>query len=164
MTRYELKRTSDNQFLWNLKAANNEVILTSERYKAKPSAEAGIESVRINSALDDKYERRTSTDNKPYFVLKAANGEIIGRSELYESMAGMENGIRSVKTNGPIAKVVDNSAEAPPPKRPQPQAQPIQQAASAVGEPAPRPTPLPVNPPVPPPSAPPSPQQPRPML
>ena len=40
--RYELKRTADRQYLWNLIAPNNEVILTSERYTTKAGAENGI--------------------------------------------------------------------------------------------------------------------------
>ena len=40
-------------------------------------------------------------------VLKAANGEIIGTNEMYSSSAAMEDGIKSVKTNGPDADVDD---------------------------------------------------------
>jgi uncharacterized protein YegP (UPF0339 family) len=43
--RFVLK-ASDEQFLFNLKAGNNEVILTSERYTAKASAPGGIDAVR----------------------------------------------------------------------------------------------------------------------
>jgi uncharacterized protein len=37
-------------------------------------------------------------------VLKAANNQIIGKSEMYESVAAMENGITSVKKNAPDVK------------------------------------------------------------
>lgn len=106
---YDLKTTSDSQFMFNLKAGNGEVILTSERYKAKASALNGIESVRTNSPDDGRYDRRTSTSSQPYFVLKAANGEIIGKSEMYSSSQAMENGIESVKRNGPNAELKDNT-------------------------------------------------------
>lgn len=39
------------------------------------------------------------------FNLKAGNNQIIGSSEMYESAAGMENGIESVKKNAPDATV-----------------------------------------------------------
>jgi uncharacterized protein len=107
--KYELKKTSDDQFMFNLKAANGEVILTSERYKAKASAENGIESVRTNSPDDTRYDRREAKDKSPYFVLKAANGEIIGKSEMYSSTSARDNGIESVKRNGPDAKVDDQA-------------------------------------------------------
>jgi uncharacterized protein YegP (UPF0339 family) len=39
------------------------------------------------------------------FNLKAANGEVIARSEGYSSKAACVNGIESVKKNAPIAKI-----------------------------------------------------------
>ena len=93
--------------MFNLKAANGEIILTSERYTAKSSAQVGVESVRVNSPVDGRYDRRESSKDEPYFVLKAANGEIIGKSEMYSSTSAMENGIESVKTNGPSAPFED---------------------------------------------------------
>ena len=50
--KYVLKKTSDGQFMFNLKAENGEIILTSERYKAKDGANNGIESVKTNSPDD----------------------------------------------------------------------------------------------------------------
>lgn len=96
---YELKTTSNGQFLFNLRAGNHEVILTSETYTTKAAAQAGIASVRVNAPKDSAFEKKTATDGSPYFVLKAANGEPLGRSEMYSSKAAMENGISSVKTN-----------------------------------------------------------------
>ncbi len=96
---YELKKTSSGQFSFNLKAGNGEIILSSESYTEKASALAGIESVRKNGPGDSNYERKTSTSDQPYFVLKAQNGEIIGRSEMYSSPGARDNGIKSVQTN-----------------------------------------------------------------
>jgi uncharacterized protein len=104
---FELKKATNGQFHFNLKAGNGEVILSSELYKAKASAESGIASVKQNAGNDARYDRRNSSTGQPYFVLKAANNEIIGRSETYSSSAAMENGIRSVKDNGPTAGTKD---------------------------------------------------------
>jgi uncharacterized protein YegP (UPF0339 family) len=105
--KFELKKSSSDQFRFNLKASNGEIILTSESYKTKSGAENGIASVKKNAPDDNRYERRTSTSNQPYFVLKAANGESIGKSEMYSSTTAMENGIASVKRNAPDAKIDD---------------------------------------------------------
>ncbi len=105
--RFELKKSTDGQFMFNLIAPNGEVILTSERYTAKGSAENGIASVKTNAPLDDRYDRLTSTKGQPYFTLKAVNGEVIGRSEMYSSDGAMETGIASVKKNAPVAPVAD---------------------------------------------------------
>jgi uncharacterized protein YegP (UPF0339 family) len=107
---YEIRNTSDGQFDFVLKAGNGEVILHSERYKAKPSALNGIASVQKNSPDDSQYEKKVAKNGQPYFVLKARNHEIIGNSELYSSEAARDNGITSVKTNGPSTVVKDLTA------------------------------------------------------
>ncbi len=107
---YEIRKTSDGQFDFVLKAANGETILHSERYKAKASATNGIESVQKHSPLDAQFEKKVAKNNQPYFVLKAKNHEIIGQSELYSSESARDNGIASVKTNGPSTTVKDLTA------------------------------------------------------
>ncbi len=108
--KFEIKASANEQFMFNLKAANGEVILTSETYKQKRSAEQGIASVKANAGDDSRFERKTAKDGSPYFVLKAANGEIIGKSEMYSSVAAMENGIASVVKNAAEAEIVDTAA------------------------------------------------------
>jgi uncharacterized protein YegP (UPF0339 family) len=48
--KFVLKKTSNGQFRFNLKAGNGEIIATSETYTTKAAAENGIESVRKNAA------------------------------------------------------------------------------------------------------------------
>jgi uncharacterized protein YegP (UPF0339 family) len=107
--RFILRRKSAYSFV--LQAANHQTILTSESYTQKGSALNGIESVKKNAPLDERYERRTAKDGSPYFVLKAANGQIIGMSEMYSSQAACENGIESVKKHAPQAEIVDDTGE-----------------------------------------------------
>ena len=108
---FELKKGSSGEFHFVLKAGNHEIILTSQRYKSKEGAENDIASVRTNAPLDERYERKTSKKDEPYFVLKAASGDIIGQSEMYTAAASMENGIASVKKNAPDAVLKDLTAE-----------------------------------------------------
>jgi len=105
--KFELKKASDGQFVFHLKAGNGEVILSSERYTEKRGAENGIESVQKNAPHDERYERKQSSNGHPYFVLKAANGQVIGNSEMYNSESARENGIESVKKNAPDAPTSD---------------------------------------------------------
>lgn len=108
--KFELKTAANGQFHFNLKAGNGQVILSSETYTTKDGAENGITSVRNNAPLDERYERKTAGNGDPYFVLKAANGQTIGKSEMYSTTAAMENGISSVKENAPDATVSDLTA------------------------------------------------------
>ncbi len=111
-SKFELKQATNGQFHFNLKANNGAIILSSELYQEKRSAEQGIASVKTNAANDTRYERRTAKNGEPYFVLKASNGEIIGKSEMYSSTSAMENGIDSVKRNAGDARVYDLTEQA----------------------------------------------------
>jgi uncharacterized protein len=110
--KFQLKKAKNGQFFFNLLAPNGEVILTSEMYKAKPSAKNGIASVMKNAPDAKKFEGRTSKNGKFFFVLKAANAQVIGNSEMYESEKSCSNGIASVAKNAPGAKLEDLSVAA----------------------------------------------------
>lgn len=105
--KFEIRKSANGKFHFNLKAGNGQIILSSEMYDTKAAAENGIESVRKNSADGARYEKRASAKGDPYFVLKAGNGQEIGRSEIYSTDAACDNGIESVKTNAPAAEIVD---------------------------------------------------------
>jgi uncharacterized protein YegP (UPF0339 family) len=109
MGKFVISKRANGEYQFNLKAGNGQVILSSEGYTNKSGCENGIESVRTNATNDDRYERKVSKNDKHFFVLKAGNGQVIGTSEMYEAVAGMENGIESVKSNAPEATVEDNS-------------------------------------------------------
>jgi uncharacterized protein YegP (UPF0339 family) len=101
---FELKKTKNKQVMFNLRAANGEIILTSESYRSKAGAKRGIESVRKNSVVDSRFERMPS-GTQFYFRLRATNGKTIGVSERYTTAAAMEKGVASVKKNAPDAVV-----------------------------------------------------------
>ena len=97
--KYELKKGKSGKYSFNLKAGNGRIILTSETYNSEKDALDGITAVKRAAGKDGNYERKTSTKKEPFFVLKAANGEPIGKSEMYSSASAMEAGIVSVKAN-----------------------------------------------------------------
>lgn len=106
---FELHQSKDGQYRFVLKAGNAETILASEQYRTKRSALKGIAAVQKNSPLDTRYVRKTSSNGKPFFTLKAGNHQVIGTSELYESESSRDKGIASVKTNGASTTVKDNA-------------------------------------------------------
>jgi uncharacterized protein YegP (UPF0339 family) len=106
---FELNKNDKGQYSFALKAGNSEVILRSEQYEAKASALNGIASVQKNAAIDERYDRKTASNGKPYFNLKAGNHQIIGTSQMYASEASRDNGIASVKTNGVTTTIKDNT-------------------------------------------------------
>lgn len=106
---YELSKNTQGQFHFVLKAGNSEVILRSESYDSKTAAENGISSVQKNSPLDERYERKDAANGKVFFNLKAANHQVIGTSQMYDTAAGRDKGIASVKTNGPTSTIKELS-------------------------------------------------------
>ncbi len=107
MGKFEITTRKNGEFQFNLKAGNGQVILTSEGYTTKAACENGIESVRKNSQDDNRFKRLEAKNGKPYFNLTAGNGQIIGNSEMYESVSSRENGIASVAKNAPDAEISD---------------------------------------------------------
>ena len=101
---FELKKSGD-KYHFVLKAANGQVIMSSQMYASKASATNGIESVKKNCDDDNCYERKTAKNGKFHFNIKSTNGQIIGSSQMYASESGMNNGIDSVKKNAPKGKV-----------------------------------------------------------
>ncbi|SEW18420.1 hypothetical protein SAMN05421841_1454 [Chryseobacterium wanjuense] len=109
MGKFIITKRNNNEYQFNLKAVNGQVILTSQGYASKPSCENGIDSVKKNSRDNSNFERNKAKDERWYFNLKATNGQIIGTSQMYESENGMENGIESVQNNAPNATVEDET-------------------------------------------------------
>lgn len=113
MGKYEVKEGKSG-FRFNLKAANSQVIGTSEIYSTEKSCLNGVESVKKNApvaAIEDqtvenfvqeknpKFEVYTDKAGEFRFRLKAKNGEIILTGEGYKAKAGCLNGIESIKKN-----------------------------------------------------------------
>ncbi|NDV94868.1 DUF1508 domain-containing protein [Dysgonomonas sp. 521] len=111
MGKFEITKRKNGEFQFNLKASNGQVVLVSEGYTKKENCKNGIESVRKNSQVDARFDRLEAKNGKPYFNLKATNGQIIGTSEMYESVVSRDNGIASVKKNAPDAEIVDLTVE-----------------------------------------------------
>lgn len=111
MGKYELYKDTAREYRFRLKAGNGEIILASEGYTSKAGAKNGIESVRTNSSIDTRYERKQASNGRFMFNLKAGNYEVIGTSQMYITEAGRDKGIESVKLNGPSAPVVDLTGE-----------------------------------------------------
>lgn len=109
MAKFEVIMRKNNEFQFNLKASNGEIILTSEGYTTKDNCKNGIKSVKENSQNDNLFERKLSSNGKPFFNLKAVNGQVIGTSEMYENEPAREKGIASVQKNAPIAEIVDTT-------------------------------------------------------
>lgn len=71
MGKFTISKRKNDEYQFDLKAGNGEIILTSEGYTTKANCHKGIESVRANSQDDSRYDRRVAVNEKDYFVLKS---------------------------------------------------------------------------------------------
>ncbi len=102
---YKSEKTDDYYF--RLKAANGQVVMTSQGYSDKTGAKNGVESVKKNSGSKSNFESLESKNGKFYFNLKAKNGQIIGSSQMYKSLSGRDNGIKAIGNAANGANVVE---------------------------------------------------------
>lgn len=109
--KFDVTKNAGGKVGFSLKAGNGRTILTGQSYADKGGAENGVRSVRENAGDDGKFERKTAKDGRPYFVLKAANGQVVGQSQMYGSARAMENGIASVKRHAADARVDDRTGD-----------------------------------------------------
>ena len=120
MGKFVIKVAKNGEFYFNLKAANGEVIGTSEMYPTKAICEKGIDAVKracVGEIEDQtvkepvairapKFEIFKTKDGQFRFRLKAGNYEPILASESYKAKDSCKNGIASVKKNAPEAPIV----------------------------------------------------------
>ncbi len=97
----------DGKHYFSLKAGNGEIILQSQGYASAKSRDNGIESVRRNSQEPARFQKKEAKNGKFFFTLNATNGQVIGKSQMYKTARGRDNGIASVARNAPDAKVVE---------------------------------------------------------
>ena len=58
-----------------------------------------------------KFVVKTSKNGGYVFSLKANNGQVVATGQVYKSIAACKNGIKSIKTNAPIAPIEDQTVE-----------------------------------------------------
>lgn len=107
--KFELFRDKRGEYRFRLKAGNGEILLASDAYKEKSGALNGIASVQKNAEARHRFRGQLSLHDKPYFVLTAANGQMIGTSEIFSSEHAKDNAIKSVMYSAPSANIEDQT-------------------------------------------------------
>lgn len=110
MGKFVVSTRKNGEFQFVLKATNGQVILTSEGYTTKAACLNGIESVKKNSQEEKRFEKKTASNGKFFFNLKATNGQVIGSSQMYCKEDTCDNGIQSVAKNAPDAPIEEVEA------------------------------------------------------
>ncbi len=96
---FELWQAQSGQHYFHLASANHEIILASQGYSTRTAALNGLLAVLDNGEIRTRYELRVAANGQSYFVLKAANGAIIGTSETYSTRSNASAGIDACTQN-----------------------------------------------------------------
>ncbi len=107
--KFECYKDKAGEFRFRLKASNGQNLLASEGYASKSSCMNGIESVKKNSAIAERFDVKQTPTGKYRFNLKSGNGQVIGTSQNYSSKSDCENGMKSVAKNAAGAAVDDQA-------------------------------------------------------
>lgn len=121
-SKFEIRVTKNGGYRFALKAANGQIISTSQVYKTIVTCKKGIASVKVNALAhvedqtveeaeivtlkNPKYEVYKDKAGEYRFRLRAKNGQIILSGEGYGTKANCQNGIASIGKNAPEAEVV----------------------------------------------------------
>ncbi len=105
--KFEIYKDKAEQFRFRLKASNGQNILASQGYKTKSGCINGIESVKKNAQIENRFQKTETKAGKFAFNLSAANRQVIGKSQQYGSPSSRDKGIKSVMNNAPEADIFE---------------------------------------------------------
>jgi len=94
--RFEVFAGNDGRYYFNLHAANGEIVLQSQGYSSEAAALNGTFSVADNGVIVSAYDILQAVDGGFYFNLKAANGQVIGTSEVYSTKYDAQRGRNAI--------------------------------------------------------------------
>ena len=93
----EVKKGKNDTFQFRLKTADGKTLLKSVEFETKAEIEKTVKQLQPLAFKQHSIERKTNYDGHFLFNLKDKNGKVIGNSMLYNSEAGMENGISNLR-------------------------------------------------------------------
>lgn len=112
VAKYQVYKDVAGKYRFRLRAANNKIVAVSEGYERHAGCMNGVKSVQANcdAEIEDMTREGDRIPNPKYqiffdkacgyrFHLNARNGEIIAKSEAYETKEGCLNGIHAVQAS-----------------------------------------------------------------
>lgn len=93
----EIDKKSNGLYGFQLKSESGQILLSSPFFKNKVDIKNTVQLLRTEKEPINKIERKTNHEGKFLFQVKNTTGSIIGESNLYDSEAGMENGIKNLR-------------------------------------------------------------------
>lgn len=104
------KSDAKEPFTFSFVDGSGKMLVRSENYAARKNAVNGIESVKTNCADQSRYAMEEARNGKLYFNLKAANGQIVATSAMFDSASDRDAAVQSLMSDGGSAAIDDQAA------------------------------------------------------
>ena len=104
---YELQKVKNGHYLFKLKGSNGEIILSSETFCSKASAENAITFARYNAPDEHNYELKQTTGERRYFVLRGKNYQILGSGGPFSCESEARRGIKTAMECAATEEIMD---------------------------------------------------------
>lgn len=104
---FEIFFSKEQEFYFRLRDKNSTTLLVSEGYTTKANAIKGIHSIKKNAPRIEKLIPRESENGKYFYVIKAGNGQVIGKSSLYTTDKLRNSAMKKVREQSPEADILD---------------------------------------------------------
>ena len=86
----------NDKHYFRLRDNSGQILLTSQGYRTGQGCENGIDSVKKNVLLTDRFEQKMAADGRFYFVLLAGNHQVIAVSQMFDSEEERQTAIAAV--------------------------------------------------------------------
>ena len=93
---FELFIGQNDKHYFRLRDDSGQILLTSQGYRTGQGCENGIDSVKKNVLLTDRFEQKMAADGRFYFVLLAGNHQVIAVSQMFDSEEERQTAIAAV--------------------------------------------------------------------
>jgi len=104
---FQLKRDEANYYFFQLLDGRGEILLKSALYESKDDAEQAIKDVRVGTLMSTQIAAGKTPGGEMFFVVKNSGGQILVKSQLFNSQMLFDNALHQVKDNACVAQIDD---------------------------------------------------------
>lgn len=104
---FELNKTPDGEYKFDLKNESGETLLSSPTYYSKGNANMDISDVQHSCAYDALYEKKSEGDQH-CFELKTPKRRVLGTSKMFKSVEDRDTALAAVKASGSTKTIKNN--------------------------------------------------------
>ncbi len=95
----------DQKYYFRLRNTKGDILMKGQGYSTKRTCMNGIESVRKNCQVAERFDAQVAKNGKHHFNLVARNGQVVAKSTKWEASKQCKTWMSSVKKSAPNAQV-----------------------------------------------------------